>query len=279
MNLLLRKHADYLNWYVVFCGCRSWVNVRERKRGSMCTLCHEGQWIATKRLYYCCSLIKSPCKHRRCQFIHTVARETSPKRLELSGYQGDPPPHTVRKLLLSTCVGLEGLIPLQHFNFILIQTCLKGGGGQERRIPEVSPWASSTHGGVKTDRKKEKVPNTDICCRCTFGLSWCTAGCFAENLSFWIFSAILDCVKFLGSNTYLSHNCLKYILREKEFSQYRPFCTFALSLSMFNFQVQATSCNSCHKQRLSMFDLLIWRGQYYGCHAWGDLLIRLVWGK
>lgn len=178
MNPCLHKHTDYLHRCVVFCGCRyGWVNARERKRGggSMCTLCHEGQWIATKRLYYRCSLIKSTCKHRRCQFIHTVARETSPKRLELSGYHGDPPPHTVRKLLLSTCVGLEGLIPLQHLNFILIQTCLKRGGGREPRIPEVSPRPLGVfHARRGEDRQKKRKcqTQTSVVGACGLMHSW-----------------------------------------------------------------------------------------------------------
>lgn len=106
-------------------------------------LCHKGQWIATKCLYYRSSLIKSTCTHRRCQFIHTVARVTSPKRLEVSGYYEDLPPHTVRKRLVLyssfACVGFEGLIQLKHLNLILIQVYLKGHGRRKRRIPEVWP--------------------------------------------------------------------------------------------------------------------------------------------
>lgn len=144
-------------------------------------LCHKGQWIATKCLYYRSSLIKSTCTHRRCQFIHTVARVTSPKRLEVSGYYRDMLPHTVRKLLVLyssfACVGFKGLIQLKHLNLILIQVYLKGHGRQKRRIPEVWPCPLVRSlclphmvGGTGKDRA---------------GGQWRTAGHLLERLLNW----------------------------------------------------------------------------------------------
>lgn len=125
-------------------------------------LCHKGQWIATKCLYYRSSLIKSTCTHRQCRFIHTVARVTSPKRLEVSSCSGDLSRHTVRmlRLLFSsfTCVGFKGQIQLKHLNLILIQAYLKGHGKRKRQIPEVWPHPSvlsqclrHTEGGTGED--------------------------------------------------------------------------------------------------------------------------------
>lgn len=125
-------------------------------------LCHKGQWIATKCLYYRSSLIKSTCTHRHCQFIHTVARVTSPKRLEVSSNSGDLSRHTVRKLQLLfssfACVGFKGQIQLKHLNLILIQAYLKGHGRRKRQIPEVWPcplvpsqFLPHTEGGTGED--------------------------------------------------------------------------------------------------------------------------------
>lgn len=153
----------------------------------MHVLCHKGQWISTKCLCYCSSLIKSTCTHRCCQFIHTVSRVTSPKTLEISGYGRDLPPHTVRKLLLLysslAYVGYKGLIQLKLLNLILIQVYLKECG--RRKIPEVWPHplvSSTNRGRDRWGHSRRTVADYQTSARVSSKLSWCTAG-HAGNLS------------------------------------------------------------------------------------------------